>query len=245
MKRDKAKQTFVNLPIFGCICEGLFRVYTSWWQLIGIPERKIFMNLNLKTRIYSGLFFVLTVLFFSSYIEKKKLNKWDKVNIDSNISKDIIYKELDKQKEIFSAIEQQDSSRKRTSDVSYFSKKKIDLNKTKYSKLNNCRAYYFHSDTLSINIGFSNGYSGRGFIIKYKNEKFYTEAYRLTDIIIEGEIEPKHKIVYQKLTLDKANYKLGDSLYGKIDFKSIETTDNGETIEHFGKGNFRTTVSEF
>jgi hypothetical protein len=29
LKIDKAKQTFVNLPIFGCICEGLFRVYTS------------------------------------------------------------------------------------------------------------------------------------------------------------------------------------------------------------------------
>ena len=29
MKRDKAKQTFVNLPVFGCIGEGLFRVYIS------------------------------------------------------------------------------------------------------------------------------------------------------------------------------------------------------------------------
>lgn len=203
------------------------------------------MKLNLKTKIYSGLFFVLTLSILSSYTEKKNLNQWDKVNIDSKISKDLIYKQLDKQKEIFSAIEEQDSSRKRTSDVSYFSGKKIDLNETKYSKNNNCRAYYFRSDTLSINIGISNGFSGRGFIIKYKNEKFYTEAYRSTDMIIEGEVEPTHKIVYQKLTLDKVNYKLGDSLYGKIEFKSIETESNGKTTEHFGKGNFRTIVAEF
>jgi hypothetical protein len=203
------------------------------------------MKLNLKTKIYSGLFFVLTVLILSSYTEKKNLNQWDKVNIDYNISKDLIYKQLDKQKEIFSATEKQDSSKKRTSDVSYFRGKKIDLNKSENSKFNNCRAYYFRSDTLSINIGFSNGFSGRGFIIKYKNEKFYTEAYHHTDMIIEGLVEPTHKIVYQKLTLDKVNYKLGDSLYGKIEFKSIETENNGETIEHFGKGNFRTIVSKF
>ena len=203
------------------------------------------MKLNLKTKIYSGLFFVLTISILSSYTEKKNLNQWDKVNIDYNISKDLIYKLLDKQKEIFSATEKEDSLSKRTSDVSYFRGKKIDINKTENSKFNNCRAYYFRSDTLSINIGFSNGFSGRGFVIKYKNEKFYTEAYRHTDMIIEGLVKPIHKIVYQKLTLDKVNYKLGDSLYGKIEFKSIETENNGKITEHFGKGNFRTIVSKF
>jgi hypothetical protein len=61
---------------------------------------------------------------------------------------------------------------------------------------------------------------------------------------IDDEIEPTHKLIYQKLTLDKPNYKLGDSLYGKIEFKSIETDSNGETKEHFGKGNFRTKVKK-
>ena len=30
---NKAKQTFANLPDFGCIYEGLFRLYTSWTKL--------------------------------------------------------------------------------------------------------------------------------------------------------------------------------------------------------------------
>jgi hypothetical protein len=204
------------------------------------------MDLNFKTKIGNGIFFILIILILSNCTEKKTQNQWDKVNIDSNISKDLVYKELDKQKEIFAGFEKKDSLGKRTSDVSYFSGKKINLNDTKYSKFNNCRAYYFFNDTLSINIGFSNGFTGRGFIIKYKNKKFYTEGYYSTDVIIEGEIEPTHKIVYQKLTLDKTNYKVGDSLFGKIEFKSIEKNNNsGETTEHFGKGYFRTKVSKF
>ena len=30
LKKQKARQTFANLPDFGCIHEGLFRIYTSW-----------------------------------------------------------------------------------------------------------------------------------------------------------------------------------------------------------------------
>jgi hypothetical protein len=112
----------------------------------------------------------------------------------------------------------------------------------KYSKLNNCRAYFFHSDALSINIGIGSGFGGTGFIIKCKSHKFYTEPYYFTDMIIEGEAESTYKIVYQKLNLDKPYYILEDSLYGKIDFKSIETDKDGNRIEHFGKGNFRTKI---
>ena len=32
LKKQKAKQTFANLPKFGCIHEGLFRLYTSYQQ---------------------------------------------------------------------------------------------------------------------------------------------------------------------------------------------------------------------
>jgi hypothetical protein len=38
----------------------------------------------------------------------------------------------------------------------------------------------------------------------------------------KAEIKRTHKIIYQKLTLDKLNYKVSDSPYGKIDFKSVE-----------------------
>jgi hypothetical protein len=138
-------------------------------------------------------------------------------------------------------LEEQDSLMKRTSDVEYFGREKLYK---EYSKLNNCRAFFFKSDTLSINIGISSSHAGDGFIIKYKDKKFYTKPYYWDDVIMPGEVEPTYKIVYQKLTLDKINYKEGDSLYGKIEFKSIETDEYLKKTEHFGKGSFRTKIKK-
>lgn len=64
-----------------------------------------------------------------------------------------IYIQLDKQKELFSALETQDSLLKRTSDVEYSSGKTMVVEEFNNLKVNNCRAYYIQSDTLSINIG--------------------------------------------------------------------------------------------
>ncbi len=171
----------------------------------------------------------------------KHTAQWDDIKIDPEISKDSVYRQLDKQAEIFSMLEEQDSLMKRTSDVEYFGREKLYKN---YSKFNNCRAFFFKSDTLSINIGISSGHAADGFIIKYKDKKFYTEPYSWIDVIMEGQVEPTYKIIYQNLTLDKSNYKIGDSLYGKIEFKSIETDEYLKKTEHFGKGSFRTKVKK-
>lgn len=173
-----------------------------------------------------------------------KSNQWNKANIDPAISKDSIYRQLDNQVEIFDALEEHDSLMKRTSDVAYLSRFRIGQGIDEYFKNYNCRAYFFDSDTLSINIGIGNGFGGQGFIIKYKDKKFYAEPYFSTDVIVVGEAEPTYKIVYQELSLDKLNYKLGDSLYGKIEFKSIETDKDLKKEVYFGKGSFRTKVKK-
>ena len=191
------------------------------------------------------IFLILAVVFLTNCNHKSnqwnEIDQWDEVKIDPEISKDSIYRQLDEQAEIFSMLEEQDSLMKRTSDVEYFGREKLYKN---YSKFNNCRAFYFKSDTLSINIGISSGHAGDWFIINYKDKKFYTKPYSWDDVIMPGEVEPTYKIVYQKLTLDKPNYKLGDSLYGRIEFKSIETDEYLKKTEHSGKGNFRTKVKK-
>ena len=200
------------------------------------------MNLTKLNRSKNLAIPVLMIFFLFNCKYNRGVDQWDKVEIYSGIAKDSIYKELDKQAEIFSEFEEIDSLMRRTSDVAYFSGEKINLKDDKNSKFNNCRAYFFHSDTLSVDIGIGNGFSGWGFIINYKNNKFYTEPYSYTDVIYEGEAESTYKIVYQKLTLDKPTYKLGDSLYGRIEFKSIEKTNFLNKTEHFAIGNFRTKV---
>ena len=188
------------------------------------------------------LFYFFAAVCLSNCQNKKQNDQWDAVTINSAVSRDSIYKELDKHAELFSALETHDSFMKRTSDVTYYGGHKENLLDSSYAKFNNCRAYYYHSETLSINIGIGNVLGGEGFIINYKNNRFYTEPYYLTDVIVSPEFIPTYKIVYQKLILDKPFYSVGDSLYGYIDFKSVETDKNGNAKEHVGKGYFRTKV---
>lgn len=184
------------------------------------------------------------VLFFTTNCKNKIAgNHWEDIITDPKISKNIIYSQLDKQPEIFSVGEEQDSLAKRTSDVAYFWGEKINQADTNYSKIYNCRAYLFH-DTLSINIGFGHLFGGWGFIISCHNRKFDIRPYFVTDIVYPDAPKPSFKVVYQRLTLNKLSYKLGDSLYGKVDFKIIEATRNQNPVQHLAKGYFRTKTKK-
>lgn len=203
------------------------------------------MNSYIKTKINNIFVLIGLACLLSNCNASKNGAQWDDVTIDSDLPHDSSFKRLDMEKEIFSMLEEQDSVTKRTSGVSYFHGKRIDFNKTEYVNHNNCRAYYFKSDTLLINIGYGTGFGGQGFVINYKDKEFYTEAYVSSDAVMVGEVEPVHKIIYQKLTLNKTNYSVGDSLFGKIEFKSIETSNQGRKTEHFGKGYFRAKVFKY
>ena len=184
--------------------------------------------------------FILSFLFISC--KHKVSTQWNETNFDSTISFNPTYSQLEKQKEILSALEI-DSLMKKTSDVTYVLARD-EKNLLFSSKFFNCRSYYLQSDTLSINIGIGNGFGGNGFIIHYDKTKFYTEPYFSTDVIIENEPKAVFDIHEQKLTLNKSKFKIGDSLYGKIYFHVTETKEGLKT-EHFGQGYFRTKVKSF
>jgi hypothetical protein len=174
-------------------------------------------------------------------IQNHKTEKWEKINFDINISKNEVFKRLNNEDEINSPFDK-DISKKKTSDVEYLNDRNPNSNNLKYSKLNNCRAYLYKRDTIKINIGIGNGFSGSGFNIYLNKGKFYTEPYYWTDVVIDGEKESKYKIKYQKLILNKSDYEFGDSIYGKIEFESIEINNRNEKINHSGKGLFRTRL---
>lgn len=184
-------------------------------------------------KLYCCLFFIMLL---SNCRMKNKF--WSEVSIDPKISMDSVFKRMNTEKEIFDMLERE-RSRVKSSDVAYLIG---NDNADKFSMLNNCRTYFYKSDTLKINIGIGDGFTANGFIIKYKSKKFFTEPYYSTDVIMEGESKPTYKLIYQKLTLDKSNYKVGDSLYGYIDFISIEEDGLFKKIKHSGKGYFRAKV---
>jgi hypothetical protein len=208
-------------------------------------RQKMFIFLLHLTK-YGKIIISLLILFVSVFLircdDKRQHHQWETATVDSMIATNDAFKQLNKEMEVFSALENQDSSAKRSSGVLYFTKGHVNLSDSNSAKLNNCRAFFFHSDTLYINIGIGNGFGGWGFIINYKNNKFYTEPYYSNDVIIEGEPEPVYEIIYQKVTLDKFNYKIGDSLFGKIDFKAIEIGPGNTKFKHKGNGYFRTKV---
>ena len=166
---------------------------------------------------------------------------WNEIRIDSTIPQSPIYQQLDKQDEILSVGETHDSFPKKTNDVAYFTGAKINFSDTTYSKQYNCRAYLL-TDTLNIDIGFGTGFGGYGFVVSCYNKKFNVRPYLVMDIVDPDTPKPTFEIVYQHLALDKPNYKPGDSLFGKIDFKIMETNHYQSHFQHVAKGFFRAKV---
>ncbi len=209
---------------------------------ISIKKKSMEQFYNFKCLIKTFTF-LLIITSLPDCNAQKQHKQWEEVKLNSKISEDTIFSQLNKRKEILSGFEDFKTFKTRSSAVSYFTTDTEKFNlKDEYSKrMNNCRAFYFHSDTLSINIGISSGFSGWGFTISYKNKKFYVEPYYFVDIVT-SEAKPTYKIVYQHLTLNKTTYKVGDSLYGNVDFKAIEFTNDNLTFEHYGKGYFRAKI---
>lgn len=171
------------------------------------------------------------------------------VIIDKEISNNIIYKNLDTEKEIFSQFEiwPKDSTSKKTSDVSYLTTSPdeiIDKNKLKLAKHFNCRPYFVDSDTLYIEIALANASSRRGFTISYNYPKYKIETFNTSDAKVFGIPFPDEKLILQKLILDKNYYKINDSIFGYVDFKSIEKDYDGTITNHKGKGYFRSIVRQ-
>ena len=191
---------------------------------------------------------VFWLFFMAAYVSgcqsKVQTVTWENTNINPAIVKNYVYEQMERENEIFSFGENQDFSMKRESSVAYFTEGHMNHSGSSFARLNNCRAYYLKNGILNINIGIGDGFSNRGFMIHYNGKQFYTEPYHSTDVVIPDGPEPVYEIVYQKLTLDKPVYQVGDSLYGNIDFKAIEIDHKGSKFSHDGKGYFRTIVKE-
>jgi hypothetical protein len=169
--------------------------------------------------------------------------RWGKVVIDTALVKDAHYRNLlDKKIEYeYNFAKQKPDTLRGSSGVDY--KVIGDAHQNKFSTLYKCKSY-FSGDTLKINIGIGNGHAGNGFIISYLNNRFYTAPY-LYSLTVNGveDSASEYRIVHQSLILDRLNYQIGDSIWGKIKFKSIETNIDKKEIEHIGEGYFRAKIN--
>jgi hypothetical protein len=171
-----------------------------------------------------------------------RTEQWDAATFNPGFSKDSAFALMDTKKELIT-FPGQDSTRKRSSMVSILIGEHHSRQDSLNSFYNTCTAYFSKSDTLHIDIGLRGIFGGTGFDISYHTRRFYTKGYQYSDVVYQGKLDkPQHWVVHQKLILERASYKVGDSLYGYIDFKAMERNELGDTITFHGKGKFRAKV---
>lgn len=173
--------------------------------------------------------------------EKQKDQYWSEVDFDAKISSNPAFSKMDE--EGFVSLSDNPKIRK-TSDVRYNEK---DLNRTDNLNMDNtfknfvCSANFNNSDTLSVDIGLHSWFSGSGFVLSFFNRSFNAQPYSYTDIVMENETRRTYKILSQNMTLNKPNFTDGDSLYGSIEFRILETNGKLQT-RHAANGFFRTKI---
>lgn len=177
---------------------------------------------------------------------------WSIFEVDSNLSADPAYQRMNGKEEnysFFEGINDRSLRARRSSEVNhYITTRDYFEGKDHYSQenireINNCRAY-LKNDTLDIQIGSGNGFSGYGFSIYQYGASFLSMPYYYDDIIDYRELEPLNIPLWQKLVLDKAKYSIGDSLYGYISFGSVFYNKYGYPAGNKARGFFRAVIKK-
>ncbi|MGF7079344.1 hypothetical protein [Mucilaginibacter sp. UYCu711] len=159
--------------------------------------------------------------------------------INADITKNPVYKKLDKERDY---PEVGYYAWPKTSDVSYFNDRFQKLTDTINARNYNCKSFVIDS-VLKINIGISDGEEWSGFTINCRNHLFDVKPYFGTDNIVLGKPEPTFDVIEQSLALNKSNYSIGDSIYGKVKFKIIEKGADAK-VTHIAEGYFRSKVTK-
>ncbi|RZJ56683.1 MAG: hypothetical protein EOO45_28490 [Flavobacterium sp.] len=190
-------------------------------------------------------YIVIIALFATACSIKQEQQQLDKAPfvVEPVIKQNPVYKLLDQQKDFQEIPVPEGDSVILDARTSYVKYSRDDFNKdTSWHRTYNCRSI-IKNDTLMVRIGIGNLFTSTGFLMKCNNGQFNILPFYSTDVVVENPPQPKFKVIYQQLTLDKNSYALGDSLYGNVQFKIIEHI-NGETITHLADGYFRSKVKK-
>ena len=199
----------------------------------------------MKILKFISIFILIILIGFGLYFYITVYSKLTPATIDSNIKDEKIFRLMDSQKEIINGTERYDSiPRKRSSTVLFYADRKPKTpEEIKIAGSNNCRAIKWDGQ-IKISIGLSSGYSGGGYDIDYLYGRYKIKPYSFTDVVPDNSPEPEFKMLKQNVILNKRFYKVGDSIYGKIDF--VLEHNNSPPNKHivYGIGYFRTKIEE-
>ncbi|RYZ92731.1 MAG: hypothetical protein EOP47_30045 [Sphingobacteriaceae bacterium] len=192
--------------------------------------------------LLSGIILTISMVatVYSQTSKSKKYNT-STVVIVPELSDDLIFDTLNNQVDFQQGIIEPDG----TIDTLGAKTTSVIYKSTRFGKASiqpvNCKAW-MKSDTLFINVGSWDGYTGGGFTINYINRNFVLEPYysQHTDAGPDPH-PPVFTIIYCDLKLDKPVYTAGNMVHGYVDFK-IKERHYGKTIMHTARGYFRDRI---
>ncbi|QCX54345.1 hypothetical protein [Elizabethkingia sp. JS20170427COW] len=163
-----------------------------------------------------GIFIV--IIFFSYQFF------FTKINFDKNIKDDQRIKNLDKKVFWNFGFEQINKPKKISTDFTIDGKPNDTINFTFHAyqseKYRNIGQFQVH---------FSTGYNGINIFLYRLKNKFRTEIDEFSDNVVENENKKRYKIISEKLTLDKENYKKNDSVFGILEIQFEDLVNNSKT----------------
>ena len=160
----------------------------------------------------------------------------DSILIDKNIKKQAnLLMEGEKEVWTFDDVFITANTRKKSSTVS------IMITRDAISNFNQLRCLAsMRNDTLEIEIGINSGFAGVNAQIKYCKNKIHTNIYEISDVINPDEIKPSDTIMKQILIINKYKYNIGDSLFGSIYSRIV----NSKNVQFIASGLFRAKINE-
>ncbi len=182
--------------------------------------------------------FVLGLCFLSCKSENNKIERFEKITVDKNLSENDTFKILSKYYELKLFNSEKVESVTRTAYI---------VQKDRfYSHFYKYRHFQFYDykckaeqdgDTTIIWLNNYNGYFGNGVLVKVFKDQFIIKD--INPKTLKGEI--KFLKTYpnsQKLVLNQAKFKKNDSIYGFIDYN----TNLDSLVTKNFRGYFKTTI---
>lgn len=175
------------------------------------------------------IFLIITILGILYF-----LSKWNRINIDENIGKSRDIKNLNSKVFDHTFLILDTAKAKTDFKISENESDTVtfNFNASKSPKIENLDSFIFNR---------GDGFAGVNInVLKYKNF-FYTSTETYTDVkkIFDFLESERYDIKKQKLTLNKSEFKKGDSVFGKIELQ-IKFKPTNEIIN--SKGFFRSKI---
>ncbi|GAA5091394.1 hypothetical protein GCM10023210_18740 [Chryseobacterium ginsengisoli] len=192
------------------------------------------------------IIFIVGLCFLSCRSESKKVEQFEKITVDKNLSKNKTFKLLSKYPELQLFKSEKVESSTRTANIiqeagfytrfygGFYSLEK----KYRFFQFDDykCKTIY-NGDTINIWLNNHNGYFGNGVLVKVFNNQFLIKD--IDPKTLKGEIKfIKTHPNSQKLVLNGTKFQKNDSIYGFIDYN----TDLDSLVTKNFKGYFKTKI---